>query len=411
MDAGVDSGGSGDGSADALADTGTSAFTGCTTGSKRPPERPPSDTDAQSIPEVVFALKDVVMSNANASLNVDRMCTSNGGPWTCLPPPELERYLAGESFTVPPDGPWGEENQFAREVYALINGLVQAAQGATVEVSTQIAQAGGVGSPLLRIQDYNGEADDPQVTVVLSQSVFALAGELGATAPPEVCIQEHPERGGVPHVPHVDDVPSANPALTQCFGEEMSTLPVDVAYDGSGLPVGIDGYHAGWEDGTLWAWARRDTYGAGGNPNVPYFMDDTAYVRDWILVAGLPDNVELKLTGAGPTVAAKLTDAFLVAFLIPDMSGTYPDGVLLAGRWSVSSLLETAESVGVCQGTVAYNLFRLQLEARTDVRSNRFQEGLDVACDAFSFAMTFTAHRAHWGGITLGQPVFNACDP
>jgi hypothetical protein len=351
------------------------------------------------------------MSNENASLNVDRVCTSNGGPWTCLPPPELARYLAGEPFTVPPDGPWGEENQFAREVYALVNGILEAQGEGTVEVSTQIAQAGGVGSPLLRIQDYNGEADDPQVTVVLSQSVFALAGELGATAPPEVCIQEHPERGGVPYVPHEDDIVSANPALTECFGDEIQALPVDVAYDGNGVPLGINGQHAGWEDGTLWAWARRDTYGAGGNPNVPYFMDDLAYVRDWTLVARLPDNVELKLTGAGRTVAAKFTDAFLVASLVPDMSGTWPGGVLLAGRWSMSSLLETAEAVGVCPGTPQYAVIRQQLESRTDVRSNRFQEGLDVPCDAFSFGMTFTAHRANWGGITLGQPVFNACDP
>jgi hypothetical protein len=405
MDAGVDSGGSGDGSADALADTGTSAFTGCTTGSKRPPERPPSDTDAQSIPEVVFALKDVVMSNANASLNVDRMCTSNGGPWTCLPPPELERYLAGESFTVPPDGPWGEENQFAREVYALINGLVQAAQGATVEISAQIAQGGGVGSPLLRIQDYNGEANDPQVTVVLSQSVFALAGDPGATAPPAVCIREDPSRGGVPHVPHVDD-----DAWT-CWGEVIPDLPAAVEYDSGGAPIAVTSYDPAWEEARVWAWARRDTFGAGGNPDLAHFMDDTAYVRDWILVARLPDNVELKLTGAGRTVAAKLTDAFLVAFLVPDMSGTYPDGVLLAGRWSMNAVLETFESVGICQGTPEHSIARRQLEARTDVRFNRFQEALDVACDAFSFGMTFTAHRAHWGGITLGQPVSNACAP
>jgi hypothetical protein len=390
-------------------DAGVEA-TGCTMGSKRPPEPPPSSTDGESIPEVVFALKEVVMSNVNASLNVDRMCTTNGGPWTCLPPPELARYLAGESPIVPPDGPMGEENQFSREIYPIFNGLFEGENG-PVEINTQIAQGAGLGSLLLRIQGYNGEANDRRVTVVLSQSVFALPGEPCATAPPEVCIEEHPERGGVPCVPHEDDIVSANPALTECFGDEIPALPVDVAYDGNGVPTGINGHHAGWEDGTLWAWARRDTYGAGGNPTVPYFMDDLAYVRDWTLVAGLPDDVELKLVVDGHTVVAKFTDAFLVASLRPDLSGTDTHQVLLAGRWSVNSLLEAAESVGVCPGTAVHAITRSQLEARTDVRFNRFQEALDVACDAFSFGMTFTAHRANWGGITLGQPVFNACDP
>jgi hypothetical protein len=43
------------------------------------------------------------------------------------------------------------------------------------------------------------------------------------------------------------------------------------------------------------------------------------------------------------------------------------------------------------------------------VRSNRDQEGLDVPCDAFSFGITLTAHRANFADVTLGQPVPNAC--
>jgi hypothetical protein len=382
---------------------------GCYMGSKRPPERPSADTEGPSITEEIwFALKDVVLSNVNASLNVDRMCTSNGGPWTCLPAPELERYLADESFITPPDGPQGEENQFAREIYPIVNGFFEGEQGA-LEITAQTAEGQGIGNPLIRIKDYNGEANDPRVTVIISQSVFSLAGQAGATTPPPVCIQEYAERGGVPHFPHQDDVVDADPALTQCFGEEMPKLEVEREYDTDGLPVAITSYDPAWDEGRIWAWARHDTF-RDRSPDQPVVVDDVAYVRDWTLVARLPDNVELKLVGEGQAVVAKFTDAFAVANMKPDLSGTEANQVLVAGRWSVNALLETAASVGVCPGTTVYVVANSQLTQRTDVRSNRDQEGLDVPCDAFSFGITLTAHRANFADVTLGQPVPNACE-
>jgi hypothetical protein len=381
---------------------------GCHMGSKRPPE-PPAVGDTPSLNEEIwFALKEVVLSNANASINVDRMCTSNGGPWTCLPPAELERYQAGESFIVPPDGPQGEENQFAREIYPIVNGFFEGEQG-TLEITAQTAQGQGVGSPLIRILDYNGEANDPRVTVVVSQAVFALAGQAGATAPPPVCIQHFADRGGVPHFPHVDDVLDDNPALTECFGEEIPKLDVEREYDGAGLPVRITSYDPAWEEGRVWAWGRHDSF-RNNDRNQPLVVDDLAYVRDWTLVARLPDNVELKLVGEEQAVVAKFTDAFAVANLRPDLSGSEANQVLVAGRWSVNALLETAGSVGVCPGTAAYVVANSQLTQRTDVRSNRDQEGLDVRCDSFSFGITMTAYRANFGGVTFGQPVPQLCD-
>jgi hypothetical protein len=376
----------------------------CPNGSKRPPERP-TTADSNSIEPLVFALKDPVMSNANAALNVDRVCTSQTGLWTCLPPPELARYLEGEVPVVPPDGPLGEENQFAREIFPLVSNILRTQGEGALDVTLKVSLGSGTYSPLIRISEYNGTANDPRVTVVISQAVFSLAGQAGATMPPPVCIEEDPERGGVPHFPHVDDVvDDNNPALTECFGEEIPNLPVEQEYDGNGDAIAVTGYDPAWEEGRVWSWARHDAY-RDRMLGSPLVVDDVAYVSDWMVVARLPDNTELKI-GA---VRAKFTDAFAMAKLKEDLSGTEPDEVLVAGRWSVLSMLENAESVGVCPGTVPYNLVRTQLETHIDVRSNRDQEGEDVPCDAFSFGITMTGHRAQIGGITLGQPTPNAC--
>jgi hypothetical protein len=375
--------------------------TGCVMGSKRPPPRPPASTEAASIPELLFMLKDVVLSDPTAAINVDRTCTSIGGPWTCLPPPELERYLAGQSFAVPPDGLQGEENQFAREVYPIINVFFATDEG-DLEATAHLSQGSGVGSPVIRIREYNGAANDPRVTVIVTQSVFAVAGEPGATTSPEVCIVEDPLRGAVPHVPHLEDGGGA------CLGEEIPPLPVEREYDENGFVVGVASYDPAWDEGTLWTWVRSDTF-AEGNEAWPLVVDEAAYVSDWTLVARMPDNVEFKLVGDGQAVVAKWTDAFAIAKLKEDLSGTEPHDVLVAGRWSKTAMLETAQAVGVCPGDPAYLVGSNVLDAKLDVRSNREDEGLDVRCDAVSFALTHTAHRANFGGIALGQPVPNAC--
>jgi hypothetical protein len=377
----------------------------CPNGSKRPPAAP-DIADTSQPGTLVFALKDVVLNNVSASLNVDRICTSQTGEWGCLAPAELDRYLEGETPLVRQDGPLGEENQFAREVFPFVNGFFDTDQG-SLNITAQTAQAQGIGNPLIRIEGYNGEADDPRVTVVISQSVFMIAAAAGATMPPPVCVQEYADRGGVPHVPHEDDVVNtANPALTECFGDEIPKLEVEQEFNSNDIPIAITGFDPAWHEGRLWAWGRSDTFDRDARPLV---MDDLAYVSDWTLVARLPDNVEIKMVGEGQAVVAKFTDAFAVAKLKPDLSGSEPNEVLVAGRWSMNALLETASSVGICPGSIAYNVARAQLEPRTDVRSARDQQGTEVNCDAYSFGITMTAHRANFGGIALGQPVPNAC--
>jgi hypothetical protein len=395
------SGSGGDGPSDADVDAAEAADpTGCTMGSRRPPERPSEDTDGASAPELVFALKGVVLSDPGAALNVDRVCTSNGGPWTCLPPPELEKYLAGESFTVPADGPQGEENHFVRELYPRLHPDTFAAEGG-LELMLQAATGRGTGSMLLMVRDYNGEPNDPQVTAVLSSSVFALAGPASGTEPPDVCIVEDPERGSVPHAPHMDD------ADGECFGEAIDPLPVEIEYDPvSERPIGITGYDPAWNDGSLWVWARSDAF-QSGSVSAPVVVDEEAYVRDGQLVVHLPDRAAL-LLGVDPFVEVKLTDAAVIVDLGASATAGAHD-VLLAGRWPASAFLEMVQLAGMCPGIHVLPPYSW-LNQHFDVRANLLQEGPDVPCDGISTGIRFTAHPANLGGITPGAPVVSPCD-
>jgi hypothetical protein len=381
--------------ADADVEDAAADPTGCTMGSKRPPERPSEDTDGASVSDLVFALKGVVLSDPDAALNVDRVCTSNGGPWTCLPPAEHEKYLAGEPFTVPPDGPQGEENHFAREVFPIIKDAIGMDQGG-LELMLQAATGRGTGSLLLMVRDYNGEPNDPQVTAVLSSSVFALAGQPGGSEPPGVCIFEDPERGSVPHAPHAEDADGA------CFGEELDPLAVELEYDPvSERPIAITGYDPAWDDGSLWVWARSDAF-QGGSVSAPVVVDPEAYVRDGQLVVHLPDLAAL-LLGVDPLVEVKLTDAVLIVNLGTGASTGARD-VLLAGRWPLHEFLEMSMACVIPIIPPQHGL-----NPYLDVRSNPLQEGLDVPCNGFSTGIRFTAHPANLGGITPGAPV-SSCD-
>jgi hypothetical protein len=364
---------------------------GCTRGSERPPPRPPADTDGEDIEPLVFALKDVLMGNSFAGLNIDEVCTGPEGPWGCLHEPELERFLDGQEPNPHVDGPRGIDNNFAN-IFEIINATFQSGDDENLELTSRTAQARGYDNPMVMITNYNGQPNDPRVTVVVTQSVFGIPGEAGADVPPEICIMDT-EDGAVAHW-ESDGEGGCDPAT--------EIPPLDVVFDDPDSPTEIVGTDPAWDSGNLWFWARSDTYDAG----VPRVEIDTAYVADGTLVVRLPEN-QVFIVGV---VQARLHGAYAVADLKPDLSGTEPNSALVAGRWSINALLETAESVGVCPGTFLHRTARDLLTENADVRTFARDEGLDVACDALSFGITFTAHRANFGGIALNPPIVNACE-
>jgi hypothetical protein len=382
----------GDGSPEDEPDSGEEPFDdGCTDGSLRPPPRPTDPDDGTSLEhDLVFALKDVVLSDRTAGLNIDELCTGPDGPWSCLPPRDLERYEAGHDVSPPLDGPMGLDNEFSGQVYDLVNETSEE----DLELTAQVPMVGGRDNVVVILRDYNGQANDSRVTVILTQTVFSVVSE---TDPREdVCVDDS-DGVGQPYNFHPEggcDLDSPIP------GPE-----VGLEFDDDGNPTEIVSIDEAWDTGDLWFWGRDDTF-ANGDINQPTVVIDTAYVTDWTLVARLPDNQLFHLG----TVQAWLHGTYAVAKLKPDLSGSEPLDVLVAGRWGVSGLLRTAESVGICRGDPLYAIARSELERNADVRTRAEDEGEDVPCNAVSFGIRFTAHRGNFGGLAPGAAVPAPCD-
>ena len=163
MDAGTDAG------MDAGTDAGTDAGPSCDP--IRPPARP-GTPDGADEPQIIFALRDVVLDQAddvwlNYGYDLDGYCTNIATERSCEPP------LGG---TVAIDGERGLDNAAGERLLSiLVEGFP------TVAEQAQIDQASGRAAVVLRVRGYNGLDDDPSVEVALMQSVHAIpeGGTLG----------------------------------------------------------------------------------------------------------------------------------------------------------------------------------------------------------------------------------------
>lgn len=324
---------------------------------RRPPPRPDIEDDDGEM-ELVIGLRDVVLNQEGGDLWADLGFNLDG---FCTAPPENARECepAGSSAPVR-DGNDGIDNTFGRDLFPLVNATVPG-----LEETARAAQLAGIGFPVLRIRHWNGEANDPRVEVTITQAVASAPANADGSLPDVV----------------IDEFRAENPDGT----------PADP-------PV--------W-DGRDWAWMRADTFLAG-NSDQPLVRDDNAYVADDFVVTTLPDRVEILFQADNAGVLVRLTGGLAVGRLTADRMRM--EDVIVAGRWSVIDLLQTAENVGVCMGTPQYNVLSARLEAIVDVRSDVGSGGPGIECDAISLGVGFTGFRMQWAGLAEGRSLVSLCD-
>lgn len=353
-DAGMDA-------ADSAIDQGIDAPTkmdGCDGDSRRPPPRP-SGEDGTG-PEVIFGLKEVLLVQRGESwrdigFNLDGICSEPPAPLVeCLPPafPDAVEAI---------DGNAGVDNQFGSELTPLVDLVFPTLSDAAVNSAEE-----GVGVVVFRIRGWNGEPNDPRVDVTVTQSVAGA-----------------PDQGGVPPEIEVRDFRIYEP------GTENRYVP---EWDGSG---------------TDWLWVREETF-LFGDIEQPRVRDDNAYIADDQLVITLPDRVEIVFADTFNGVSVKLTDGLAVGTISADRMRLTP--TVFGGRWSILDLLDTAASVGVCDGDPEFDLVVNQLNNIADVRSQPGSGGPGVMCDALSVGVTFEGYRAQIAGLLPGQIPPNECE-
>jgi len=328
-------------------------------GSRQPPARPTEPDDGVDVGEVSFGLRQVVLDQAEDDLwrgigyDLDNRYTVSPTLDTeCTPP-------AG--VNAPQDGNEGIDNVFGASLYPLVELTVPG-----LEATARAAQEEGYGLPVIRISGWNGTPNDARVRAVITTSVFTTSAQ-----------------GAGPDMPPIVDIRS----------------PRDILVGGDPAPA------PAW-DGNDWSWVRSDSY-VGAELDQPLIVDNNAYVSGGVVVTRLPAGIDILFPAMDVGILVRLTDA--IATGVFDADGNL-GSITVAGRWSIADPPNPAENVGICRGTVEYNILRGQLDRVADVMRQPSEPGDPVLdCEALSLGVTFVGTRMRIAGLADGAEVLNQC--
>jgi len=232
-------------------------------------------------------------------------------------------------------------------------------------------------SILVRVEGYNGLANDDQVRV----SLFTSSG-----------LNENPCYTGDDRIPDWDGSDQW-PVMT------ASLEPLMGAGGGGGGPqIGGSGtngtYICGDED--------EETKG-NFSVSQPKFFDELAYVNGGILVASLPE-AGLVLDGDGGAI--DLTAGFLTGRLRQEAGSWFVDDGTLAGRWASRDAFVAVSSLGsggtLCTDDTLYQTLKQAVCDAQDITSQI--SGPTAPCNAVSFGMAFSAEPAQLGFVYVPEP-------
>ena len=215
----------------------------------------------------------------------------------------------------------------------------------TLEMRARETQDAGTNVIVLRVSGWDGTDDDPRVTASIAQGVYAVP--MGGTR-----------------------------------GDAL-----------------------GWDGTDTFVVSEQDYL--DGDPDRPLIVDDAAYVAGRRLVLHLPEGRPIYLPWEGNPLILRLTDAFVIADLSEDM-GTVTEARLV-GRWALLDLSSTLTQVGVCPGTSTRLAIDILVARVADIRSDPGTDGLELDCDAISFAVGFRGTRGVFGGTTPAPPLLDPC--
>ncbi len=326
---------------------------------RRPPERPPG-MDTEDDGQAFYALREIELDQSDewvvSGYDLDGICTT---------PPDLNVECVPPARSGQPeiDGEGGTDNVFGHQVIPLVLlGYPQLSQ------DTMYTQTRGINALLVRIAGWNGEANDPRVDVTIAQSVYGTQSNAAGDGP------------------------------------AVELPPGDVPLDEGGYP---DVPEPRWDGSDYW-FARDDLF-LDGDMDRPRIRDDNAYLRDGVLVVQLPDRFPISFTGVTIGTVFRLTDAVFTMQLAPDL--THVERGILAGRWAILDMLDTAPTASICPGTDDYSQFARVLDLAADIRSTPGTGGPRVLCDALSVGIRFNdGVRAKLGGLHTPYPLPTPCE-
>lgn len=298
------------------------------------PIRPSVDDDGTDAGELVFRLADFGFADPTIGVvgrNLDGFETGV--------PPSMARQCDAPSGSEPPvDGEGGIDNTWSR-LANIIDLVVPCAQTALDQ-----EHAAGRGTLLVRVEGWNGAANDSVVTASLLVAADGTSSdksdvEWNATTHELVMLSD-------------GTTPASEPT-----GASSDTYVV-----------------------------RPDSFDVAGT--TPRVIDTDAYIADGTLVFAIPERARIPLNAGSASLTVELTDGLLLAELASDFSGI--EGGTLSGRYSLAAFVDAAPAVGVCGAELV--LVEAQIEAFLDVLSNPAAEG--GTCEAMSVGFPFAGVAA-----------------
>jgi hypothetical protein len=144
----------------------------------------------------------------------------------------------------------------------------------------------------------------------------------------------------------------------------------------------------------------------------PIFFDTSAYVSGGVLVASLSYDLRFVLpTTEGKTVVVNLPvrEAKIIGAIEAHDAGVRLTDAQLVGRVPVTGIFELLSRIGVCQTSATFEQIRQTTCTALDLPGDPAFDGKDVACDALSLAIGFSVAPARMSGHATLPPTAAAC--
>lgn len=330
--------------------TGTSQGTG-----NGLPPRPDSGTSSRDdAVEATFGLRDVFLhaggeQAGRIGLNVDELDTTEAAITECTTP---------SGVPVPLDTTDGIDNSVGSPS---VMGLVNLALPC-LEDDIALAQGTGLGTILLRVRKWNGEANDASVEVAIAQAVAGTVANPADLTPEYVYLPGHPMAG--------------EPAPPPAWAGDDSWFVDKDDFIGDDLdnPKNV----------------QTNAYIADGRLVVP--LIPTAPIE--LFMGAVSHEIQVDPEPAPPVLSVgnqglrlQLGDGYLFGDI--NEAGTEIVRGAIAGRISISDLLEATPKVGICDSLNQVGQ-QASFETNADLMRIAGTGGPTATCDALSLGIAFT---------------------
>jgi len=337
------------------------------------PSRPVASTSSPDDAEtLVYGLKDIYIRQsaemaARIGIDLDTTTTSSRDDATCTPR-SMDGRVVGQPVV---DGYKGIDNSLGANLLPTVRSALPC-----LEDNIALTQGRGVGTVVLWVRDWNGQADDASVTVVLSTAV---------------------------------DGTTEDPSLV---GFRASDPLILVYLDG---PPSTPAPAPGWAFEDSWFLDPDDFHqGDSGLPSIdqPKLEQVDGYVAAGRLVVPLRDSTEFKLIAGDGSLLSDGGMAVVVngGFLIGDVSADRErlDRGLFTGRFSIEKLGAATPAIGMCN--INASVIEALFGQFADIQSAPGGDGLGLECDAFSLGVTFNGVAGRIAGLAdFARPALEPC--